>query len=93
LRQTIIRDSPSKGGGKCFNIVNIFDSYVGIFGKKYSFALHLVKMNADPDPQALDDDQDPKKMVLTRPDSDPDLQNYIFSSKILGSLSTQKLNF
>jgi hypothetical protein len=46
------------------SILSIFSIvYVGIFGKKYSFALHLVKMNADPDPQALDDDPDPKKMV------------------------------
>jgi hypothetical protein len=32
-------------------------------------------MNADPDPKAFDDDPDPEKMALTRPDSDPDQQS------------------
>jgi hypothetical protein len=46
---------------------------VGIFSKKYSLALHLVEMNTDLDPQALD--ADPKTIVEIRPDSDPDQQH------------------
>ncbi len=54
-------------------IFNILESILKFSWKKNSLALHLAEMDTDPDREALDADpySDPSKMMLIRPNPDP----------------------